>query len=535
MTIHPPPSGEYKIAKGWAIFIYVFMPALIALFIWLFIQSFTNPEFKGGIGWFFMAVSPPMIIGMAIGIKDTYVRRIIINNDSITSIGAFSQRELQFHEIKGFMVEDKFTSIEAKDENKKRIRVTKYLGGYNEILQWLAENFTDLEVQTKIDDEKDIVTNESFGLTQELRIQRLEQAKKVSKIINLAGGVTAVWAIFYPKLYEYCILACIIIPAVIIVIVKIFNGLIKIEERKGSGYPSVFSALIFVSFALMIRALADFEIYDYSNAWMPVGITTVVLSVAVFARLNVVDLKNKSGYFTALFIVVVLAAYSYGAVISINCVYDNSLPQNFTAEVLDKRISSGKSKSYYFKVTAWGKQPAGEVEVDRDLYEQTSTGDNVSVDLMNGRFGIPWVSVSAFTDRPVKSINESEDISILTNVDSTELLFAFKDTTMLDGDFTRLEIKSIRLNDVIDWDFPVIQSNELRFSMDDVYLGMTVTDLIKLKGEPKESTSPTGKTTYSYIEDLPEKFSNIKYFFECEAVDGKVSLMRKGYIANQEK
>jgi len=104
MTIHPPPSSEYKIAKGWAIFIYVFIPGLIALFIWLFIQSFINPEFKGGIGWFFMAVAPPMIIGMAIGIKDTYVRQLIINNHSITSIGAFSQRELQFHEIKGFMV-----------------------------------------------------------------------------------------------------------------------------------------------------------------------------------------------------------------------------------------------------------------------------------------------------------------------------------------------------------------------------------------------------------------------------------------------
>ncbi len=87
--------------------------------------------------------------------------------------------------------------------------------------------------------------------------------------------------------------------------------------------------------------------------------------------------------------------YGYGAVVTLNCMYDKSQPETFSATILNKRISSGKSKTYYLKLTPWGLQKEiDEVSVSKNLYNRVGKNDEVKIYFMKGKFAIPWFEVT---------------------------------------------------------------------------------------------------------------------------------------------
>jgi hypothetical protein len=78
-----------------------------------------------------------------------------------------------------------------------------------------------------------------------------------------------------------------------------------------------------------------------------------------------ITFMKKVDYVTVSSLALFLFAYSFGTLIHINCYYDNSERKNFQARVLDKRISSGKSTSYYLELSTWGEQKeADEVSIE---------------------------------------------------------------------------------------------------------------------------------------------------------------------------
>lgn len=386
---------EYKIAKGWAIFIYLLAPILILLFSWLLILPFTIGNFSSNANWILIPVSIAMIALMVVGIIDTYKGRLIIYEDRIISISAFSKKELKFNEIKGFTADANYIFIEPYKKKKKSIKINKYIGGYNELLGWLSETFTNLEEQAIIEEEQVILNNKNYGWTEEIRERNLIKARRISKIINWTEGVVTVWIVFYPTPYQYAIMAAMIIPIVALVIVKFSNGLIRFNEMRGSAYPSVIYAFIFPSLGLMLRAVLDYEIFDYSNVWPITIIITLIFLALLLIKQEEITFKKKSDYLTVASITLFLFIYSFGSVIHLNCYYDDSEAQHFTAEVLNKRIGSGKTAIYYFKLSTWGEQEeVDEVSVDKEFYNRVEIGDEVSVYLCKGKLEIPWIYVT---------------------------------------------------------------------------------------------------------------------------------------------
>ena len=76
--------------------------------------------------------------------------------------------------------------------------------------------------------------------------------------------------------------------------------------------------------------------------------------------------------------------------------YDESNPETFQSKVLDKRISSGKTTTYYLKLTAWGGQTeSDDVSVSEELYNYLEVDDNVNIYLKKGQLDIPWFIVTA--------------------------------------------------------------------------------------------------------------------------------------------
>ena len=386
---------EYKIAKGWAIFIYLSAPLLIALFGWLLILPFQTGAYSPKASWILIPVSIAMIALMIFGLIDTYKGRLIIKEERIISVSSLSTRELKLEEIKGFTVNEQYIFVEPNDKLKKKIKISKYTGGYSEILYWLSQRYPDLDQQNAIEEEQEILNDQSIGWTREVREEKLAKARKIARVINWAAGITTASTFFYPTPYQYSILAAMIIPIIALLAVKFSDELIRVDESKGSAHPSVVYAFIYPSLGIMLRAILDYSIFDYSNVWPTTVVITLAFLFVLLIKQQEITFNKKVHYLTVSCLALFLFAFSFGTVIHINCYYDNSEAKYFTAKVLDKRISSGKSTSYYLQLSPWGHQKeADEVSISKGLYNRFEVGEEVDIYFRDGKLEIPWFIVT---------------------------------------------------------------------------------------------------------------------------------------------
>jgi hypothetical protein len=389
---------EYKIGKGWAIVTYTLVPLLIALSGWLLIIPFVpgmkddlNPNFY----WFLAPMSLGMIGLMVVGLLDTIKGKVIVSPDTLSIRSTFINRDLKFQEIKGFQIDQNYIFVLPNTVTKKRIKISTYIGNSAELIMWLSSNFKDLHQVNEEKKETEILDNFEYGRNTEERSSQLNQAKKVAKVLNWTGGLILVWTLFKPEPYEYAILASISLPIIATLVVIYYKGLIRIDERKGSAYPTVFFAILMTSCGLFLRALLDYDIFYYSNIWIPsiiIGITMVALLVFGTKEFK---FKKAKDYFSVLSLTIFFFGFGYGSIVTLNCMYDESVPQTFQSKVLNKRISSGKRTTYYIELTAWGTQTEkNDVSVTEELYEKLEIDNNVTVYLKNGWLKIPWFIVT---------------------------------------------------------------------------------------------------------------------------------------------
>lgn len=386
----------YRIAKGWAIFIYIFSPVLIAAFSWTLIMPFVSEDVPRNVAYFLVPLSLGMLVLMIVGILDTAKGKVIVSDTMVSLRSTFINRDLVFHEIKGYVIEDKYILIIPHDGPKKRIKISTYIGKSNELISWLHSHFPNLHELKAGQEESEILTDPEYGQTEEDRSHRLVQAKTVAKILNVAGALVCAWTLFKPEPYEYAILASISIPIISILVVAYFKGLIRLDQNKGSAYPSISLAVLLTSCGLFLRAQIDYDIFDYSNVWVPSITIAVVLTALVVLSTREFKFKEVKDYFTVLFASLFLLGYGYGAVVTLNCIYDENPPEVYHSTVLGKRISSSRrSTTHYLELEAWATQIQPEdVSVSENFYDHMQVDDSVTIHLYKGRLSIRWFEVS---------------------------------------------------------------------------------------------------------------------------------------------
>jgi hypothetical protein len=78
----------------------------------------------------------------------------------------------------------------------------------------------------------------------------------------------------------------------------------------------------------------------------------------------------------------------------INCRFDSQEHETYTAAVLEKEISDGKTTTYYLDLTPWGPRTEHEkVSVTHDAFRRANIGDTVEVYLYKGRLNAKWFEV----------------------------------------------------------------------------------------------------------------------------------------------
>ena len=137
-----------------------------------------------------------MIGLMVVGLLDTIKGKVIISSDTLSIRSTFINRDLKFQEIKGFQVEQNYIFVLREN----------YIENSNELIMWLNSKFPDLHQVNEEKEEAEILDNFEYGRNTEERSSRLNQAKKVAKVLNWTGGLVLIWTLFKPEPYEYAIL-----------------------------------------------------------------------------------------------------------------------------------------------------------------------------------------------------------------------------------------------------------------------------------------------------------------------------------------
>lgn len=266
------------------------------------------------------------------------------------------------------------------------------ISNFYELSTWVEINFKNLDKITFENQENEIYRNSDFGLNKKQRKVNLAKAKKYTKIINTISWIIGISTWLTPIFYNFQIMLCASLPILGLVIHKSSKGLIRLDEAPNSPYPNIHSTLIIPSLILLIRALEDFIILNYSIFLNLFLLISIIFSVAILKNLSLkYSLKKTITYVTFLGVLIISGSYTYGIITITNAIFSSNTPVKHKVVILDKRISSGKNTSYYLKLDKWGTHDKiDEISVNKKLYDTKKIGSSINVFSKIGVYNIPF-------------------------------------------------------------------------------------------------------------------------------------------------
>ncbi|MGY2131314.1 hypothetical protein ACW9KT_03750 [Hymenobacter sp. HD11105] len=394
LTTQPPQvRQEYGTAKGWRLFMYVMAPPLILLFIAMPFLMWDEKQLGLTIGLSALAIG---MAGFFIsGLLEIMKAKHIITDDKLIYEGAFRRKELPLANIKGYRIDQHYTHIFPITFTDPKIRIGYTSENYESMQRWFANRYPDLDALEQEQEVAKLLQDDELGRTSSEREEKLNKARKAAQILNTVGGATALWLFLRPQPYQWAIIAGLVVPILAAIVLWLHNGVIRLDERKNSAYPSLAIAVIGPAASLLLRVLLDFDILDYTPLWPQAAAVAFVAVIALLMGSRDFVFRNDSLVSLLPTILIGAALYGFAGTLSYNCAFDEGTATRYEAKVLDKRMSGGKTTTYYLKVTPWGPRPNSEdVTITQDYYERVEAGDSVEIYAMPGRIRVPWFTVA---------------------------------------------------------------------------------------------------------------------------------------------
>jgi len=383
----------YPLTRGWRFFLHLCALGGLALVIlptlaWLKKAPDWTP-------WQITGVLAALAVSSLLGAWAARIKRyrIEIFADRIRYCAAWSSRELRLEDIAGYRIlTTQYTPtllIIPVSKRRKKISTALCYERKGEMLGWIAGHITDLDQQAVDDELAEIITDTSFGSTEEERIGRLAFAKKCMLPLNIVAGGAVAWALFFPRPYDLAIGSLIALPVIGLAMVVYFRGLVRLDGNPKSAYPNAGTVVVLPPIILMLRAFLDWHLLSWSDTWPTIAGLTIVTTGVVVACAR--DARRK---WTLVGTILFSALYVYGAATHINCQYDHSEPLVYESQVSARHVSRGKHTSYHITLTPFvDDETSREIDVPRETYERLHEGARVQIGVFEGALGIPWFLV----------------------------------------------------------------------------------------------------------------------------------------------
>lgn len=372
---------EFSISTWWKIFL---LP-VVFLFSGLALNGLIN-----GVHTIIATVVFLLILLLACWIVVSLLKsKIIVTADSITHVTALQTTTIALSEIRGMRVGEKSIRIEPRSADTAKITVNNYTfyGGSTKLTEWLKASFVDLDALYYKQELQAVMNDPKLGPSEQDRKQQLIFARNISLAYS-AGGIAVLVSGFFLG-SETATSLMLIYPLLSIPVILSSKGLIRFYSLKSSPYYHVLLGIAAPCIILVVKAAADYHLLSLQHFWLPFLLVSISFA-AVFYLVTASQgpLKDKSILFSFLMIG---GMYGFGSVVLVNCQYDHSSQQEFSARVLDHHISRGKSTTYYLTLSPWGPQrKVADASVSRYQYDLDPVGSTVNVVYQPGLLHIPW-------------------------------------------------------------------------------------------------------------------------------------------------
>ena len=377
---------EYTVSTGFKIFYGVIAIFLLGFSIFLFSMGEGKADTP-------LIYSIPILslISSILLIITQVKRKVIISDQSIIKVNAFSRKELLFSAIKGVRVGQKAIQIEPFSASDPKISIGNYLDykDSGEMRKWLEEHFTDIDKADLDEQQNKLLADQSLGITVQDREAKLTNARKIAMAYNIVGIILGFSMIFCrDNMVTFFVL--LLFPLLGIVIMALSGGLIKLlSNKKRSPLPWIMLGFEMPAIIVLFKSMGDYDLYEYNNIWLPFLMFALVIVVLLY-----VTGINKTMEAIKVQVVVMCIfglIYGYGCTIQINCVFDNSEPKPIKALILKEWITYNKGKHYNITLRPqdYGQKRLN-VEVSHSYYESQMVGNAITLNLKKGTLNIPW-------------------------------------------------------------------------------------------------------------------------------------------------
>jgi len=326
-------------------------------------------------------------------IATTLRSQVTLRADAIVVQGLFSTRTLSRDSIAGRRIlPTQYIStllLVPRSSHEKKLKLALALKTDSAFRAWF-EGIPDLDAEDFAKSEAELSADPDLGFHSEDREERLRTAKPTAKVLTTIAWIASIWAWIFPRPYKLAILSLVALPLTAIVLQIRSRGIYQMEGRRNDARPSLAVAFLFPGLILDLRVILDLHFFRWVSLFYMAFLIAFVLSWFIFQS----DAVMRKRPWSLLVILLFASLYCGGTLCEANALLDRSAPQNFSAAVTGKHISSGKSTTYYLNLSPWGPQTApSEVSVPASLYGSLSPGDNVCIRLFSGALHAPWYAV----------------------------------------------------------------------------------------------------------------------------------------------
>jgi hypothetical protein len=390
-------SKRYTL-KGWSRALYLFFAiGGICLGVVLYSQTL-NAAAKNP--WpMRLSAAAVVLAGIYFGIS-AFSSFVQLDQQSVSVGGVLQTRSLRLDAIRGRRTissrNGSYLVIEGKNREDRPLRISSSFDLDDDWAAW-AESLVDLDEQDRQAVLDAVASDAELGSTPEERLGKLRQAKTIAIALSVVAiaAAAALWIAGHSislNLFGAIDLLLVVLPWVALLLQARSPLLYSVVANKKDPRATLLFVPLAAGFGLLASPFSNLQSVSPMTLLGYGCIPGVILAFAFYGASRPGPQEKRVA---ALLVLLFLAGfYGDGLATQINTQLDRSAPRPYTAQVLQKTYSSGRSTTYYLHLSSW--ETPGEEEkvtVSSSLYESVQEGDSVCVTARDGALQVGWFTV----------------------------------------------------------------------------------------------------------------------------------------------
>lgn len=339
--------------------------------------------------------------------------RISLLESSIIQDGILWKKEIFYTDITGFtLANTNYTLDYHLKTNTTKVHIYSAFENSNILIQWMSDSFVDLDKKEEDEMDKMISSGDKDIL--------LNLPKK-EKIVQIIWTYIPWWLLigfFFSKnpiLNEYLLIVAFFYPIISLFLAKYWlwnrtpyftTEIGRSKSSKNGAHPlmmAIFWMPLLIGLALIFRSyesIVSFWLHELKI----ISTTTILYSLFIYKFFPEIFWNKKT--FSVMMEKIIWMIFAFfiiwGFLIHFNSSLDkNNSIENKASSVIEKDISESSKwwKTYNLTISDW-KNPGNtkNLTVDSKLYEETSVGNDVEIQIYPWRFGIKWFKSIIYTN-----------------------------------------------------------------------------------------------------------------------------------------